>query len=116
VYKQQQILKYKSIMHYQKMTVNLRIMALLSLHLKITIKLILQNTGTDTTHTYFVNAAKTIGLNVDEDKEECDKAKSFQSQCPIHEFLMVDMVLLLLFHMYSCLELHITKYQQFNST
>jgi hypothetical protein len=38
------------------------------------------NTRTDTTYTYFVNPAKTIGLNVDADKEEYDKAKSFQSQ------------------------------------
>jgi hypothetical protein len=46
----------------------------------------LYNKGTDTTHTYFVNAAKTTALNVDSDKEECDNAKSFQPQCPIHEF------------------------------
>ncbi len=37
----------------------------------------LYNTGNDTTHTYFINAAKTIGLNVDADKEEYDKTKSF---------------------------------------
>ncbi len=46
----------------------------------------LYNTSTDTTYTYFVNAAKTIGLNVDADREEYDKAKSFRSQYPINEF------------------------------
>ena len=35
------------------------------------------NTSTDTTCTYFVNAAKTIGLNVDADTEEYDNTKSF---------------------------------------
>ena len=35
------------------------------------------NASTDTTHTYFVNAAKTIGINVDADREEYNKAKSF---------------------------------------
>ena len=44
------------------------------------------NASTDTSHTYFVNAAKTIGINVDADREEYNKAKSFQSQYPINEF------------------------------
>ncbi len=44
------------------------------------------NTSTDTTHTYFVNAAKTIGINVDADRGEYNKAKAFRSQYPINEF------------------------------
>ena len=44
------------------------------------------NASTDTTYTYFVNAAKTIVINVDADREEYNKAKSFQSQYTINEF------------------------------
>ena len=35
------------------------------------------NASTDTIHTYFINAAKTIVINVDADREEYNKAKSF---------------------------------------
>ena len=44
------------------------------------------NSGTDSTHTYLRNVAKTIGVNVEKDKEEYDMAKSFRSQYPINEF------------------------------
>ena len=44
------------------------------------------NASTDSTHTYFVNVTKTIGINVDADREEYNKAKSFPSQYPINEF------------------------------
>ena len=45
------------------------------------------NASTDTTHAYFVNAAKTIGINVDADREEYNKSKSVRSQYPINEFI-----------------------------
>jgi len=44
------------------------------------------NSSTDSSHTYLLNAAKAIGVNVDIDKEEYNKAKSFRSQYPINEF------------------------------
>ena len=44
------------------------------------------NSSTDSTQAYLLNAAKAIGANVDIDKEEYDKAKSFRSQYPINEF------------------------------
>mgnify|MGYP006203944777 CR=1 FL=1 len=45
-----------------------------------------QNASTDTTHTYFVNAAKAIDINVDDERKEYNKARSFRSQYPINEF------------------------------
>jgi hypothetical protein len=44
------------------------------------------NSNTDSTHTYAMNVAETIGLNVEKEKEEYEKAKSFRSQYPINEF------------------------------
>ena len=44
------------------------------------------NSSTDSSHKYLLNAAKAIGVNVDTDKKEYDKAKSFRSQYPINEF------------------------------
>ena len=44
------------------------------------------NSGTDSTHAYMLNAAKTFGINVEADRAEYDKAKSFRADLPVNEF------------------------------
>ncbi len=67
------------------------------------------NASTDISHTYFFNAAKTIGIYVDAEKEEQNKANSFYPSIQSMSFLMANRVLLQLFRMYLCSELHTTK-------
>ena len=44
------------------------------------------NSNSDSTQMYLLNAAKALGINVDSEREEYNKAKSFRAQYPINEF------------------------------
>ena len=44
------------------------------------------NIDTNLSHVYFANAAKAMGVNIDQEKEQYNRAKLFRSQHPINEF------------------------------
>ena len=101
-------------MHYLKMTMNSRIMALLSLQLKITIQLILENRQFTTQAQIqltliLLMLQKQQDLMLMQTKKNATEQNHFNRNVQYMNLLMVNMVLLLLFRMYSCWELHITK-------
>ena len=71
--------------------------------------------NTDSTHMYLVNATKTISVNAEKKKKNLTRQSRSDPNTRSTNSLKVSMVLLLLFHMFSCWEKHTRKCQQFDN-